>query len=96
MAADVCIAPRHTSPFSVFYNEEGLQKFSEYMFFEKPIVTCGVAKSTEYLLVDEDEMAESDIKALNGEAPSPKRKTWDEHSEKKIHKMFSLIQSGKI
>jgi glycosyltransferase involved in cell wall biosynthesis len=95
-ASDVCTAPRHRSPFSVFYNEEGVSKFSEYMFFEKPIVACGVAESSEYLLVDEDGMADGILKALRGEVPRSKRRTWEEYSEKKIYEMFSLIFSGKI
>jgi len=94
-AADVCIAPRHKSSFSVFYNEEGVSKFSEYMFFEKPIVTCGVAESDEYLLVDEDKMAEGILKALNGLVRPSRRKTWEDYSEKKIYVMFSFIQSHK-
>ena len=91
-AADVCIAPRHKSPFSVFYNEEGLQKLSEYMFFEKPIVACGVAESQEYLLVDENEMADGILKALNGSVRPSKRKIWEDYSEKKIYEMLSSIQ----
>lgn len=95
-AADVCIAPRHASIYSVFYNEEGLHKISEYMFFEKPIVACGIAESSEYLLVRENEMAEGILRALRGAAPKPKRKTWEDFSEKKILEMFNLICSGKI
>jgi len=95
-SADVCIAPRYKSPFSVFYNEEGVSKFSEYMFFEKPIVACGVAESGEYLLVEEDEMANGILKALRGEVSPSKRRTWEDYSEKKIYEMFSLICSGKI
>ncbi|MEM0314258.1 MAG: glycosyltransferase family 4 protein [Candidatus Bathyarchaeia archaeon] len=94
-ASDVCITPRHKSPFSIFYNEEGVTKFSEYMFFEKPIVACGVAESSEYLLVDEDEMAEGILKALNGQVPKSKRRTWEEHSEKIIYELFNMICSGK-
>jgi glycosyltransferase involved in cell wall biosynthesis len=96
MASDVCIAPRHESPFSTFYNEEGVSKFSEYMFFEKPIVACGVAESSEYLLVDEDKMAEGVLKALRGGVPKPKRRTWEGYSEKKITELFNMICSGKI
>jgi len=95
-ASDVCIAPRHKSAFSIFYNEEGLQKISEYMFFEKPIVACGIAKSNEYLLVDEDGVADGILRALRGEAPRPKRRTWEEYSEKTIFEMFDLILSKKI
>ena len=92
-AADVCIAPRHKSAFQVFYNEENVFKISEYMFFEKPIVACGIAESREYLLVDEDEMAEAILEALNGAVRRPNRRIWEDHSEKKIHEMFSTIQS---
>lgn len=95
-ASDVCIAPRHSSYFSVFYNEEGVSKLSEYMFFEKPIVACGVAESSEYLLVGEDKMAEGILRALRGEVSKSGRRTWEDYSEKKIHELFSLIRSGKI
>ena len=95
-ASDVCIAPRHQSIFSTYYNEEGVSKISEYMFFEKPIVACGVAESHEYLLVDEDEMAEGILMALRGEAPKPKRRTWEDYSERKIMELFGMICSGKI
>lgn len=95
-AADVCIAPRHSSAHSIFYNEEGLHKISEYMFFEKPIVACGIAESSEYLLISEDKMVDGILMALYGQIPSSKRKTWEDYSEKKIHEMFNLIFSGRI
>ena len=95
-ASNVCIAPRHESSFSVYYNEEGLQKISEYMFFEKPIVACGVAESSEYLLVREDELADGILMALRGEVQKPKRRTWEDYSEKRILEMFTLIVSEKL
>jgi glycosyltransferase involved in cell wall biosynthesis len=95
-AADVCIAPRHRSIFSDFYNEEGVTKISEYMYFEKPIIACGVAESREYLLVDEDKIAEGILKALNGQVHRSRRRTWEDYSEKRVSEMLSLIQSGKI
>jgi glycosyltransferase involved in cell wall biosynthesis len=95
-AADVCIAPRHRSIFSDFYNEEGVTKISEYMFFEKPIVACGVAESGEYLLVGEGKMAEGILKALTGSVQPSRRRTWEDYSERQISEMLSLIQSGKI
>jgi glycosyltransferase involved in cell wall biosynthesis len=95
-AADVCIAPRHRSPFSEFYNEEGVRKISEYMFFEKPIVACGVAESDEYLLVDEERMAEGILKALGGSVHPSRRRTWEDYSERQISRMLSLIRSGRI
>ena len=91
-AADVCIKMRR-SKYSEYYNEEGVQKLSEYMFFEKPIVACGVAESSEYLLVDEDKMADGILKALRGEAPRSNRRTWEEYSEEKIYEMLELIKS---
>jgi len=96
VASDVCVAPRHKSRYSDFYNEEGVSKLSEYMFFEKPIVACGVAESAEYLLVGEDEVADGILRALRGEVPPSRRRTWEEYSEKKIYEMFNLILSGKI
>lgn len=94
-AADVCILPNHETKYSEYYNEEGVQKLSEYMFFEKPIVASGIAKSKEYLLVNEDEIADGVIKALKGKVPTSTRKTWENYTEKKIYEMFSFIQSGK-
>lgn len=95
-AADVCIVPRHKVPYSFIYNEEGVSKISEYMFFGKPIVACGIAESDQYLLVDKKEMADGIIKALKGEVPCSTRRTWEDYSEKEIRDMFSLIQSGRI
>lgn len=95
-ASDVCIAPRHKSPYSVFYNEEGVSKISEYMFFNKPIVACGISESKEYLLVEEDEMADGVLKALRGEVAPSHRRSWEENCEKKILEMFSQIQAGKL
>ncbi len=91
-AADVCLAPRHTSKYSQFYNEEGLHKIAEYMFFGKPIVACGIAESSQYLLVKKNEIAEGTIKALKGETPLSTPKTWEEYSEKKILELFKLLQ----
>ena len=93
-AADVCIAPRHQSRYSTVYNEEGVSKLSEYMFFGKPIVGCGVAKSKEYLLVDEDDMDEGVVKALIGEVSPSRKRTWEEYSEEKIYEMLSFVRSA--
>jgi glycosyltransferase involved in cell wall biosynthesis len=90
-SSDVCIIPRHASPFSSFYNEEGLQKVSEYMLFKKPIIACGIASSKEYLLVKEHEMAKGILKALKGDAPLPNAKTWEVYSEKNILAMFQML-----
>jgi glycosyltransferase involved in cell wall biosynthesis len=93
-ASDVCIVPRHKVSYSYFYNEEGVTKISEYMFFAKPIVACGIAGSKQYLLVDEKEMAEGIITALTQKVPSPTRKTWEDYCEKKICELSSLLRSG--
>ncbi len=92
-AADVCLAPRHASKYSQFYNEEGLHKVAEYMFFGKPIVACGIAESSQYLLVEETEMAEGTLRALKGETPASTPKTWEENSETKIFELFSWLKS---
>lgn len=92
-AADVCLAPRHTSKYSLFYNEEGLNKVAEYIFFGKPIVACGIAESSQYLLVKEKEIAEGTLRALKGEIPASIPKTWEEQSEKKIFELFSWLRS---
>jgi glycosyltransferase involved in cell wall biosynthesis len=92
-AADVCLAPRHISKYSQFYNEEGLNKIAEYMFFSKPIVACGIAESPQYLLVKENELTEGTIRALKGTTPVSTPKTWEEHSEKKILELFSWLRS---
>jgi glycosyltransferase involved in cell wall biosynthesis len=92
-AADVCIAPRHASKYSGFYNEENLFKIAEYMFFSKPIVACGIAESSQYLLVKEDEIAEATIQAIEGKTPFSTPKTWEEHSEKKLFELFNWLQS---
>jgi glycosyltransferase involved in cell wall biosynthesis len=92
-AADVCIVPRHASKHSQFYNEENLFKITEYMIFGKPIVACGIAESSQYLLVKEDEMAEAIIRAMKDKTPVSTPKTWEEHSEKKILELFSWLKS---
>ena len=83
-AADICIVPRHESPYSHYYNEENVQKISEYMLFKKPIIACGIASSNEYLLVRENEIAKRIAKAIREEAHVPTPKSWEEHSEGKI------------
>ncbi len=94
-ASDVCIAPRHKSPFSGFYNEEGLQKVSEYMFFQKPIVACGMAESQEYLLVAENKLAEGVLKAIKGHVRPSSRKVWEDHCEEKVYEMLNLFAPEK-
>jgi glycosyltransferase involved in cell wall biosynthesis len=94
-SADVCVVPRHASPHSIFYNEENVQKISEYMFFKKPIVACGIAESEEYLLVREDEIANGIIRALNAEVALPNSRTWEDYSEKGVFEMLDMLYSQK-
>jgi len=94
-ASDICIAPRHETAFSSYYNEEGVFKVSEYMFFRKPIVACGRAESKEYLLVSEADMGSGVIKALQGKVPSPTPRSWEEYSEKQIFKLLNFLGDNK-
>jgi glycosyltransferase involved in cell wall biosynthesis len=92
-AADVCIGHYPENPLSSYYNAEGLHKIGEYMFFGKPIVACGLAESSQYLVVKENEMAEGILRAIKGETPKSTPKTWEGHSEKKILELFSWLKS---
>jgi glycosyltransferase involved in cell wall biosynthesis len=87
-ACDVCIAPRHSTPFSSYYNHEGVTKISEYMYFEKPIVACGISESENYILVDEHEMAEEVLRVLGGSHLKPHRLTWEESSEEVLRELL--------
>jgi glycosyltransferase involved in cell wall biosynthesis len=95
-ASDVCIAVRAQDDRSPYCNEEGIFKLSEYMFFEKPIVACGVVESDEYLLVDEKNMASGILSALNGSVRASTRKTWEEYSEREVQRVFDLVLKGKL
>ena len=90
-ASDVCIVPRHESPHSHYYNEEGLQKISEYMLYKKPIIACGIAPSNEYLLVKKDQMVDGIIKALRGQVPLPTPRTWEEYCEGQVFEVTDLM-----
>lgn len=92
-AADVCIIPRHKTPFSAYYNEEGVQKISEYMFFQKPIVACGIAPSKEYLLVKHRDMVKGILEALDGKAPKPTRKTWEDDCKEKVLEVIKFVKT---
>lgn len=89
-ASDVCMVPRHESSYSHYYNEEGLQKISEYMVYKKPIVACGIAPSNEYLLVKEEQVHDGIIKAIKGEALLPTPKTWEGYSEGNVLKAVGV------
>lgn len=93
-AADVCIVPRHETPFSSYYNEEGVQKIAEYMFFRKPIVASGIAPSKEYLLVEVQDITNGVLSALDGKAPKPTPRTWEDDSKKKVLQVIESIRQS--
>ncbi len=95
-AADVCIVPRHKGPVSFSWNEECVFKISEYMFFRKPIVACGVAQSNEYLLVERQDFVKGILKALEGKVPSPTRRTWEDECEEKVLEVIELVKNSGI
>lgn len=91
-AADVCIVPRHKTLFSNYYNEEGVHKISEYMFFSKPIVACGIAPSREYLLVERQDLVKGILEALEGKAPKPTPRTWEDDCKEKVLEVINFIK----
>jgi len=90
-ASDVCIAPRDETPYSQYYNEENLFKISEYGFYRKPIVACGIAPSKYYLLVKKDKMAKGIADAIAGKVLLPEPKTWEDHCEGNVLKAVRLM-----
>jgi len=92
-SADVCIVPRHQTATSKYCNEEGIHKISEYMFFRKPIVACGIAPSKEYLLVKQEDMAKGILKALEGKVPKPTPRTWEDDCREKVLKVIKFAQT---
>jgi glycosyltransferase involved in cell wall biosynthesis len=91
-ASDVCIVPRHKTPFSFYYNEEGVHKISEYMLFKKPIVACGIAPSTQYLLVEPQGMADGILQALEGKVPKSSPRTWEDDCKEKIKEIIGSVK----
>lgn len=92
-AADVCIVPRHETPFFHYYNEENVHKISESMLFEKPIVSCGIAPSKEYLLVKRQDIVKGILEALEGKAPKPTPKTWEQNCTKKVLEVIEFLET---
>ena len=93
-SADVCIVPRHKGPVSYSWNEECVFKISEYMFFRKPIVACGVAPSKEYLLVKRQDIVEGILEALEGNVPKPTRRTWEDECKEKVLEVIEFVKSS--
>ena len=92
-AADVCIVPRHETPFFHYYNEENVHKISESMLFEKPIVSCGIAPSKEYLLVKQQDMAKGILRALEGRVPKPTPRTWEGNCREKVLEVMEFVRT---
>lgn len=92
-ASDVCIVPRRETAFSHYYNEEGVQKIAEYMFFQKPTVASGIAPSKEYLLVEVDELAKGILDALEGKAPTPTPRTWEDDCKEKVVELVKSLRN---
>jgi len=91
-SADVCIVPRYKTVFSKYSNEEGIQKISEYMLFEKPIVACGIAPSKEYLLVEPEGMVDGILLAAEGKVPKPTPRTWEDDCEGKVSEVLDFMK----
>lgn len=91
-SADICIVPRHKTVFSKYSNEEGIQKISEYMLFEKPIVACGIAPSKEYLLVEPEDMANGILLAAERKVPKPTPRTWEDDCEGKVLEVLDFVK----
>jgi hypothetical protein len=82
------------TPLFHHYNEEGLNKISEFMFFGKPIVACGIAPSNEYLLVKRQDMVKGILEALEGKAPKPTRRTWEDECKEKVLEVIELVKNS--
>jgi len=93
-AADVCIIPFPETSLFQYYNEEGLNKISEFMFFRKPIVACGIAPSKEYLLVKRQDMVKGILEALEGKTPKPSRRTWEDECKEKVLEVIEFVKSS--
>jgi glycosyltransferase involved in cell wall biosynthesis len=94
-SADVCIAPRPQTPTSDYCNEEGIHKISEYMFYRKPIVACGISQSKEYLLVRQEDMAKGILEALKGKAPRPSPRSWEDDCVGKVLEVIRFAEATK-
>jgi glycosyltransferase involved in cell wall biosynthesis len=91
-ASDVGVVLRHKTFFSPYCNEEGVHKISEYMFFSKPIVACGIAPSKEYLLVERQDLVKGILEALEGRAPKPTPRTWEDDCKEKVLEVLDFVK----
>lgn len=90
-AADLCLVLTHKTPFSEYYNEQGVQKIGEYLALGKPVVACNIAKSDSYILVNEDSLLDGIKKALGGNTSSGKIRFWERDSEPNLLESINTI-----
>jgi len=93
IASDICIAPRHKTPFSIYYSYEGIQKIAEYFAYGKPVIASGISPSPYYVVVEPSELGEAIAKAVKGELklPKPPKLFWEDYSEKLILKVIEEV-----
>ncbi len=98
-AADYGLVPRHKTPFSIFYNHEGIHKIGEYFIYGKPVIACGIAPSPYYLVTEPDNYAETIARVAKGEIEPPKpphNLTWEKYCEKAIIDVISALFENSI
>ncbi len=88
------LVPRHRNPFYIFYNHEGIHKIGEYLAYNIPVITCGIADSPYYYNTAPDKFTDIIRKVAHGvieiEKP-PVNLYWDDDSAKKIDTIISLL-----
>lgn len=97
-ASNYGLIPRHRTPFSIFYNHEGVMKIGEYFAYGKPVIACGIAPSPYYLVVEPKDFANTVLRVAKGEIkpPSPPSNLlWELYSEKRLLKVIEYILSNK-
>ena len=90
--------PRHKNNFSEYYNEQGVQKIAEYLVLDKPVVACNIAKSDNYLLVNEDLFVQGIIDTINSKKTSlpsiREKRFWENESEAALIKAIKNVLSS--
>ncbi|MFX0204883.1 MAG: glycosyltransferase, partial [Candidatus Hodarchaeota archaeon] len=91
-ACDVGIVPMKPFTETPILTDQDLLKVGELAALRKPIVASGVAPSSQYLLVKPDEMDKGIREALSGRVPIPIPHYWEDHSEKILFEVYSLLK----
>lgn len=86
VASDIGIVPRHKNRYRIMYSYEGIHKISEYFLFGKPVIASEIAPSRYYLVVKEEELPSTVVKAVRNELvlPKPPRLTWEQYCRDKV------------